>query len=403
MGLPTYVTNWDELIDLLQDHLTIDNVQINTEGIEEALEKYFPDIIELLKQIVENTKPLEGIQKIKGFLIQAFNNTNDYIVEWAAPEDILLTGVTYSQSDFRCQDNWDLFIIGEEKELQLFDSVYAKDFGQHKHFNVFFPVPKGTKIKLVMHNVSNREKCVWVDFEYLATKFPIDNGSIIIKYLAPNERNTDYIVLLEETVSKPLGTHIIQNTRDFQGYIKKQPYERIITLTADRPIRVVEFYYEKKQENEIDHDYDWKITLRWEDNTSTDIDMHCFIDHDVTKKVDYTHKKYVKDEENRMWLDYDYRSHGENGFEKEPEIVTIQGLNSHIASIQIINFNGKTLREDALLEIEKDDEVRTSFEISKDVLNNHKGIWVCDIDLNNQKIIQKDIILDGAGEFPQSR
>jgi hypothetical protein len=402
MGFPSYVTNWDELVNLLQNGIKIDDMQIDTKDIEETLEKHFPDIIEMLKQIVENTKPLEGIQKIKGFIIQAFNNRNDYEIEWLVPEDILLTGITYSQSDFRCQDNWDLFIIGDENEIQLFDSVYAKDFGQHKHFNVFFPIPKGKKIKLIMHNISNREKYVWVDIEYVATHIPPEMaGSIIIKYLAPNLNDSDYVLLEEEKMlGLNLGLHTIQNSREFDGYTKKEPFKRTITLTEDKPVRVVEFYYEKEESYEIDHDYDWKITLRWENNTSTDLDIHCFIDHDESRKISYINKEYIEDEENRMWLDFDYRDHGNEGFVKEPEIATLKGLDSHVISVQIINYNEKTLKENALIEIKRINGVSTSFNISKDTLSHNKGLWICDIDLRIQQIIKKDIILNRPGEFP---
>ena len=55
-----------------------------------------------------------------------------------------------------------------------------------------------------------------------------------------------------------------------------------------------------------------------------------------------------------MWLDYDFTRHGPNGYEEEPEVLTVLGFKRSILSIQLQNFNSRELTEDALIEIATD-------------------------------------------------
>ena len=172
-----------------------------------SLEKYFPDIIELLKALVDNTKKSSGTQKMKGYHKQVISN-KAYTFLFTPEEDVMLTGITYAQSIYKCDDRFDLIVVNDSgEELTLFDGLYVKDAMQHKLFQVFFPVPKGYEVKLVMHNQSARTKDVWVDFEYLGVKsLDATKGTVIIRYLAEGEN--DFDLLAEETLSLNLGVTI---------------------------------------------------------------------------------------------------------------------------------------------------------------------------------------------------
>ena len=55
----------------------------------------------------------------------------------------------------------------------------------------------------------------------------------------------------------------------------------MISLTTEEPTRIVEFFYEKNQ-SDIGHAYDLKVTLRWENNSPVDIDMYDYMTKVIT-------------------------------------------------------------------------------------------------------------------------
>ncbi|BCZ46929.1 hypothetical protein psyc5s11_29960 [Clostridium gelidum] len=66
-------------------------------------------------------------------------------------------------SAWNYEDNWDLKAGG----IQLFTTVRTKEYGEHKFFNVFYPVSGGQSISLIFHNDSGASKVLWVDFNIL--------------------------------------------------------------------------------------------------------------------------------------------------------------------------------------------------------------------------------------------
>lgn len=138
MSLPSYIVNFDELGKLLEDALS--NI------------------------VVKDVSDLYGMQKVKGFYqqipaIQAKYN----IVEFIPTENIIITGITYSQSAWKANDYWELW-IGEEI---LFENVYTKELGEQKHWEVLNPVNAGTPIKIILNNSSGNSRHVWADIEYV--------------------------------------------------------------------------------------------------------------------------------------------------------------------------------------------------------------------------------------------
>lgn len=178
MGLPSYVINWDELSDLIADYLKngvnadIGNITFNTEDIERLLSEIKDkiqdvDYNELIQALNDLGAKLDGLsgnlgilgtQKIHGKMLEVPAIVGQYTIEFTAPANSKLTGITYSQSSWRFEDSWDL-VVEEEK---LFTETRTKEYGEHKYFNVFYPVD-GT-IKFIYNNNSGSSKVVWVDF-----------------------------------------------------------------------------------------------------------------------------------------------------------------------------------------------------------------------------------------------
>ena len=113
---------------------------------------------------VRDLANLNGVQRVKGFYksipaIQAEYN----IVEFIPQEQIIITGISYSQSAWKANDYWDLY-IGNDK---LFEEVYTKELGEQKHWEVINPVNAGEVISLILNNQSGNSRHVWVDIEYV--------------------------------------------------------------------------------------------------------------------------------------------------------------------------------------------------------------------------------------------
>lgn len=173
MSLPSYIINWDEFASELAKGITIDNVNIDNSGIEFLLETYFPEIVGLLEDILYEvrlmrTKYENYNQKIKGFSRKTDNNIE--IFEFVADRNMYLTGVSFSHNHLEgIGDYFNLSVENENAEL-VFNQVSFKDALQHKHFNKFFPVPAGMKVKITHFNEDNRKKHIWYDLEYLEQK-----------------------------------------------------------------------------------------------------------------------------------------------------------------------------------------------------------------------------------------
>ena len=138
MSLPSYVINFDELKDLLEDKFS--NV------------------------VVKDLSSLYGLQKIKGFHlgVPALQGRLR-IVDFVVPDNIVITGITYSQSAWKPTDFWELIIDGEK----IFDTVYTKEIATQKNWQIIQPVNQGTKIELILTNNSGNSRDVWVDIEFI--------------------------------------------------------------------------------------------------------------------------------------------------------------------------------------------------------------------------------------------
>ena len=190
MGLPSYVVNFDELAELLKDYLEkgidvdIGGVTLDSSGIENLLQQIsnkiqgvdYTDLINALNALGANLNDIggnlgiSGTQKIYGKMLEIIPIDDvdgipiiQYPISFTAPATGRITGITYSLSAWNWEDSWDL-IVGENK---IFTGVRTKEYGEHKFFNVFYPVTGGQKIQFVFNNVSESSKILWVDFEIL--------------------------------------------------------------------------------------------------------------------------------------------------------------------------------------------------------------------------------------------
>lgn len=282
MSAPSYVINWEELLEILGDKLEINIADIDLGDLESYLKEQFEVVIDLLKQILELMKN-KGIQRIHSISNHIPAVVAPYRFTTTFETDVLVTGVTYSQSAWKYQDSWDLVVDG----TVLFEEVGTKEIGESKQMNVFYYVSAGKEIDIILHNDSGNSRLVWFDLEYI--DLSINN----------------YIPMPEPDEDGP----------------------------------------------PIDHDYDWLIIMKWEDNTSTDLDLHCYVDCDPSTHVYYDNKELAISENDKVWLDYDYTSHGEDGRENKPEIVTILGMDDYTSNIYLTNYNSGDITEDVVVEV----------------------------------------------------
>ena len=137
MSLASYIVNWDELFD---------------------------DLKELLKDKTCSIRDIKGKQRIKGFAesIPAIDGAFR-VVEQMWDNDIILTGVTFSQSAWKGEDYWSLWVDDDK----IFDTVYTKEIGDQKHWELIHIIKAEQKVKFLLHNVSGNSRNVWVDLEWI--------------------------------------------------------------------------------------------------------------------------------------------------------------------------------------------------------------------------------------------
>ena len=138
ISLPSYVINFDEIIKPLEEKLK--------------------DVV------IRGIRDLKGTQRVKGFAQSIPAIQAEYkILTWAPDKNIVLTGITYSQTGWKSEDYWELWVDGD----RIFETVYTKELGEQKHWEVLHPIHANQTIKLVLNNKSGNSRDVWVDIEYL--------------------------------------------------------------------------------------------------------------------------------------------------------------------------------------------------------------------------------------------
>ncbi|KEH98247.1 hypothetical protein Z962_12380 [Clostridium botulinum C/D str. BKT12695] len=183
MSLPSYVINFDELVDALGQYLMhgvkvdIGDILVNTDTIEKLLNEInnkvqnidYSDLINALNALgakldtLSGSLGISGTQKIYGEMLKIPSLLGKYIIEFRAPQNGKISGITYSLSSWNYEDSWDLVV----EDKKIFNQVTTKEYGEHKNFNVFYPISSGQAIKFIFNNNSYSSKVLWVDFNIL--------------------------------------------------------------------------------------------------------------------------------------------------------------------------------------------------------------------------------------------
>ncbi|WMJ80975.1 hypothetical protein RBU49_01610 [Clostridium sp. MB40-C1] len=183
LSLPSYVINFDELVSLLKDYfenginVDIGDMTFSTKDMERLLQEIkgkiqgvdYNELISALNDLgvkldgVAGNLGITGTQKIYGEMLQIPGRKGQYKIEFRVPKKGRITGITYSLSSWNLEDSWDL-VTDEEA---LFNKVRTKEYGEHKYFNVFYPIASGKKISFIFNNESGSSKVLWVDFNIL--------------------------------------------------------------------------------------------------------------------------------------------------------------------------------------------------------------------------------------------
>lgn len=133
----------------------------------------------------------------------------------------------------------------------------------------------------------------------------------------------------------------------------------------------------------IDHPYDTLISLQWGTNNNVDMDI-MLIDKKNNIFVNFNTARYIVNDSNSIWLDYDYQRQKDIAHK---EIISILGMKENTFSVIVMNYNGETLTQDVLLEISHPDETTTTYTLPATLFNDDtKSVHVCDITMNTDTI-----------------
>lgn len=303
---------------------------------------------------------VSGTQKIKGQHLSVPAVIGDYEIKWSFDEDIYITDVKYSQSGWKYEDNWDLKIA----DTLIFETIYTKEIAESEVFHCYCYVAANTEITLVLHNMSGNSRDIWANLHYISKK------------------------LIQEPPPEPIEPE----PEPEPPYQNPEP--------SNKPDGV----------KDIKHDYDWMIVMRWESNTTVDIDLRAWLEP-IHKEIYFTSKEYIKDENNRIWLDQDFREnfHNEEGTrESKPEVITILGKPCEFISIYVQNFNKHhnigygDLKENVTIEIfnkdtNNDNVLKNKFSVAGNKFtSNNYDIDFCTIDLNTGVVTKCEGIEDAT-------
>ena len=236
--------------------------------------------------------------------------------------------------------------------------------------------------------------------------YKIESKRVEIVYM---DRDTGTII--ESTVkiyNPPAHDTIIAPV--IAGYEIDDNNSRDIFISEDSPSnqKIVFFYKKIRDETPpIEHDYDYKIIMRWQSKVSTDMDLHVFFDKNEEKHLYYKVRSIEIDNNNKAWYDYDFTYHFEdNDYEAKPEIVTILGKPYDTVQVKVYAFSGvRELTQDVVIQIYKinsagndilERELRVPY---RTLINDGIAYYVCDINLQTGEIREVGKSLSHINKF----
>jgi len=264
-----------------------------------------------------------GKQKMNGATIHIeATPSNTYGANFTFSSDILITGFTISQSAWNLDDKWNL-VVGS---LPIMENIYTKMRGEHKQLSKFMPVPTGTTINFSFDNtVTPNSKYVWIDLEYID--------------LTPDILPQAQTLEQQEPDTPP---------------------------PADGTIDV----------NDVINNWTTAVTLRWEGSCDTDLDLQV---HIGSYDIDYGDTRITDGNGNSACLNFDYSDHSSSdAWNTKPEIITIDGFKGQTASIVIHNYNGGSITQDVSIIVQKKNE--------QGIITTYSSTTIAPSDLNGRVV-----------------
>lgn len=317
-----------------------------------------------------------GKQKVDGIILDVIQDVSKQEIIWNVTEDLIaLTGIEFLPNDCRNIGYLNSFDMYIDDEL-YFENIYIKEVEEYKHFNIRKPLKKGSTIKFIFNNNDNMLEYLMFNIHYIGN-IKIKKYNIICKDI-----DTNSIIQQKELfLVQPFDEQHICPI-DIEGYVKLSE-ECIVIKNEDINDEII-FYYQK-EELAILHNYDILCKLYW--NGNVDLDFHCLISGQ--QEVLFNNKEIGIDDKNKCWLDYDYRTGGNN-----PEIITILGFKNDKALLKVNHYAGNLYdNEEIKIEIykksqDKMDILLREFSIIGANLSHKTPVNVCEIDLKTQKVIK---------------
>jgi hypothetical protein len=267
LSLPKYIINFEEITEDLKNHLLSmidDNIrtnypEINTNNIQDLLQQLkdlLPSVqYEGLKKKIDAFiyRKIEGIQKVKGILLDIPAIQNDYTGQFRFDKDIYITGLHFNQTGWKKEDKYSL----EINKIKIIDNATTKEIGEHKYFNTFYKVNANTPISFIFHNLSGNSRQIIVDLEYIdgedSSITPgiedIDNEwdiAVVMNW----EENTDADIDLHGYIE---DKHVYFNNRSYDGFYLNFDYRSHKTNKNPEIISVKG--YKNKKLNIYVHNY----------------------------------------------------------------------------------------------------------------------------------------------------
>lgn len=325
----------------------VPNYLINLDEVKTAIEN-----------TIGNNSPQDnssGIQRSKGFLILS----ESYGVEmatWRVPQDIELTGLTFTQEESRNMGYDDYINIFIDDDV-LLETVYLKEMQEVKEFRNTITVKEDSIIEVEYVNDTGIQKEFKIDLEYL-NRTPMETPQLDTPPVTPDNPIPPKPEPEEPTLPEPMP--------DLQ------------------PI--------------------YRIYLRYEGSVATDLDMYVNMFNnqdgsDITPKqtVGFTRRRWGIDLDNMVDMTRVSDSHlGIDAKENEPEIIEIYGTPSSYYRFYVNSYKyGDRLTENVTIEMFQVDsngkDALLLHSISKNsqrFSQDNAKVFFFDFDISNQKIVE---------------
>ncbi|MBD5640314.1 hypothetical protein HYI18_17275 [Clostridium botulinum] len=235
MSLPKYIINFDELTDnlknnllsLIDDNIRTNYPEINTNNIQDLLQQLkdlLPSVqYEGLKKKIDSLiyRKIEGIQKVKGILLDIPAIQNDYKEQFKFDKDVYITGLHFNQTGWKKEDKYSL----EVNKIKIIDNAATKEIGEHKYFNTFYKVSANTPISFILHNLSGNSRQTMIDLEYIDG----EDSSITVESPPniediPNDWDIAVVMNWEENTEADIDLHGKIDTKEV--WYGKRSYDR---------------------------------------------------------------------------------------------------------------------------------------------------------------------------------